>query len=160
MIDDIDRRILTLLSANARTANAEIARQVGLVPSAVHERIRKLEARGVIRGYTVDVDPEAVGLDLLAFVLVRTEEKAGCAVTGDALAALPEVQEVHHVAGEDCYLAKVRAAGTADLGRLLRTSFGAIPTVASTRSIVVLERIKESLSLPLDGVGGDDDRAR
>lgn len=147
--DTVDRKILALLSENARTSNADIARAVGMAPSAVLERIRKLESRGVIRGYVAEIAPEAVGLGLLAYVLVQTAERAGEAVTGDALAAVPEVQEVHHVAGEDCYLTKVRVATTADLGRLLRISFGAIPTVTSTRSVVVLETVKETAGLTI-----------
>src|SRR5215204_574264 len=119
MIDEIDRQILNILQQNARTSNAEIARQVGMAPSAVLERIRKLETRGVIRGYEARIDPEALGLNLLAFVFVRADDIGG-ASTGEALARIPEVQEVHHIAGEDCYLAKVRIRDAKTLARLLR----------------------------------------
>jgi Lrp/AsnC family leucine-responsive transcriptional regulator len=76
MIDEIDRQILSILQQNARTSNAEIARQVEMAPSAVLERIRRLEARGVIQGYEVRINPEALGLDILAFVFVRTTSRA------------------------------------------------------------------------------------
>ena len=158
MIDDIDRQILTIVQRGARTNNAEIARAVGMVPSATLERLRKLEARGVIEGYETRIDPAAVGLELLAFVFVKTDERMGDTSAGDALARLPEVQEVHHVAGEDCYLIKVRAESTEALGELLRSKLGAIPQVVSTRSTIVLKTIKESGILPLDdAAGGDDD---
>lgn len=158
MFDDIDRAILTTLQENARTNNADIARQVGMAPSAILERVRKLESRGVIQGYTVRLDPARVRLGLLAFVFVKTEERAGEETAGRALAALSEVQEVHHVAGEDCYLVKVRAADTHALGRLLRETIGAIPAVVATRTTVVLESLKEGGSLPLT-VAVEDDHA-
>lgn len=125
----------------------EIARSVGLAPSAVLERVRKLEARGVIRGYSADVDPKALDQGLLAFVAVRSEEAPGDDSVSQALAGCPEVLEVHHVAGDDCYLIKVRARDAEHLGSLLRTRFGRIPGVRSTRTTVVLETVKESSRL-------------
>lgn len=150
-IDSTDRQILEILQGNARLPNAEIARRVGMAPSAVFERIRKLEERGVIAGYRPRLEPKALGLGLLAFVFVRAEELPGEEATGRALAALPEVLEVHHIAGEDCYLAKVRAADTDALGRLLRERFGAIPSLRSTRTTIVLETLKEDPRLPVGG---------
>ena len=135
MIDSTDRQILDILQRDARTSNAEIARQVGMAPSATHERLRKLEERGVITGYGVHIAPETVGLGLLAFVHVRAEEGVSATGTERALAAIPEVEELHHVAGEDCFLLKVRAPDTAALGGLLRDRIGAVPTVRSTRTV-------------------------
>ena len=159
MIDDTDVQILDLLQEDARLSNAEIARRVGMVPSAIHERLRKLEERGVIRGFRPRIDPGAVGLGLLAFVFVRAEEMPGEQGTGEALAAIPEVLEVHHVAGEDCYLAKVRTSNTEALGLLLRESFGSVPTVRATRTTIVMGTLKEDTRLPLGRaeVGGDDE---
>ncbi len=151
MIDDIDAKILTIIQQNARTPNAEIARQIGMAPSAILERIRKLEARGVIQGYEARLNPQAVGLGLIAFVFVRTDERFGSGETGRRLAQMPETQEVHHVAGEDCYLVKVRVADTESLGRLLREQFSTIETVRSTRTTIVLGTIKETARLPLAG---------
>ena len=148
-MDAKDRQIAMILQRNARTSNAEIARQLGMAPSAVFERIRKLEARGVIEGYEARLSASALGLDLVAFVFVRTRESVGKLETGRRLAELPEVQEVHQIAGEDCYLVKVRAAGTNDLGRLMREKFGAIPSVRSTRTTIVLTTLKESALLPV-----------
>ena len=148
--DGIDTEILEILQKNARTSNAEIARQVGLAPSAVFERIRKLEERGIVRGYRADLDPHSVGTALLAFVFVRSNERAGGVGTAQKLAEIPDVLEVHHVAGEDCFLAKVRAADTEALGRLLREKFGAIPSITSTRTTIVLETVKETGVLPLE----------
>jgi len=149
MINDLDRQILTILQRNARTSNAEIARQVGLAPSAVFERIRKLEERGVLQSYTARIDPHAAGLGLVAFTFVRSNDRPGGIQTAEKLAEIPEVLEVHHVAGEDCFLVKVRAADTEALGRLLRERLGQIGTITSTRTTIVLETVKETAELPI-----------
>jgi Lrp/AsnC family leucine-responsive transcriptional regulator len=159
-IDDTDIKILALLQANARTSNAEIARQVGLAPSATLERLRKLEARGLVSGYHARLAPRPLGYPLLAYVFVRSDERIGDGTTGAQLAAIPEVQEVHHIAGEDCYLVKVRAADPEHLGRLLRESFGAVPAVRSTRTTIVLETIKEAMELPLPQMGESEEPVR
>jgi len=152
MIDEIDRQILNLLQENARTSNAEIARQIDMAPSAVLERIRRLEAKGVIQGYEARINPEALGLGLLAFVFVRSNDMSDETKTAAALAAFPEVQEVHHIAGEDCFVLKVRVQDAKSLGRLLRERISAIATVRSTRTTVVLETMRESGRLPLEVV--------
>lgn len=150
MIDNNDRQILAILQENARTPNAEIARRVGMAPSAIFERIRKLEERGVIEGYAARLSGRTLRRGLLAFVFVRAEERVGAPETAALLAEIPEVQEVHHVAGEDCFLVKVRVADTEELGRLLRERVGVISTVRSTRTTIVLETVKETAALPLD----------
>ena len=128
---------------------AEIARVVGLVPSAVLERIRKLEARGVIKGYAALVDPHALEQSMLAFIAVRSEQAPGDDSVSQALAQCPEVLELHHVAGDDCYLLKVRARDAEHIGQLLRHRFGRIPGVRSTRTTIVLETVKETPRLPV-----------
>lgn len=160
MLDAVDRTLVALLQDNARIPHAELARRVGMAPSAVVERVRKLEERGVIRGYTATLDPRALGLGLLAFVFVRTTDR-GSADTAERLAALPGVQEVHDVAGEDCYLIKVRAADPEDLHARLRDTFSGVPEVLSTRTTVVLKTLKQTTALPIPGAAGgdDDDRA-
>ncbi|HXW97048.1 MAG TPA: Lrp/AsnC family transcriptional regulator [Gemmatimonadales bacterium] len=150
MLDTTDLAILRLLQQNARITNADIARQLDMAPSAILDRIRKLEGRGVITGYTARIDPDAVGLGLTAFILVRTEERVGVGAIGQALAKIPEVLEVHHVAGEDCYLVKARVRDTTGLSRLLRERFGRLRGVRNTRSTIVLSTVKESDALPLE----------
>ena len=148
-LDDTDLQILDLLQANARETQVEIARIVGLAPSAVLERIRKLEARGTLKGYTAQVDPKVLNLGLLAFVAVRSDEAGSENRIAQTLADLPEVLEVHHVAGDDCYLIKVRARDAEHLGYLLRTRFARVPGVRSTRTTIVLETVKETPRLPI-----------
>lgn len=156
-IDDNDWAILATLQANARTPNAQIARELHMAPSAILERIRKLEARGLIQGYEARLDAQALGLGLVAFVFVRADDAPGEVTTANRLVEIPEVQEVHHVAGEDCFLVKVRARDTAALGHLLRDRIGAIPTVRSTRTTIVLETVKESARIPFDAAGAKED---
>ena len=148
-IDDIDLQILSKLQENARETQAEIARTVGLAPSAVLERIRKLEARQVIRGYAAQVDPGVLGQGMLAFVAVRSAEGPSDDSVARQLGGLPEVLEVHHVAGDDCYLVKVRTRNSEHLGALLRTQIGSIPGVRSTRTTIVLETMKETSRLTI-----------
>jgi len=150
MINEIDIKILEILQENSRTPNSEIARRVGMVPSATLERIRKLEERGVIEGYGARVKGSEVGLGLLAFVFVRTDELTSESKAARAMAQIPEVLEVHHVAGEDCFLVKVRTPDPESLGRLLREQFGKIKSVRSTRTTIVLNTVKETTALPLD----------
>jgi Lrp/AsnC family transcriptional regulator, leucine-responsive regulatory protein len=149
MLDPVDRQILALLQANARIPQAEIARTVGLAPSAVLERIRKLEARGVIRDYVAMLDPRALDQRLLAFVAVRTTDRPGEVRVSDTLMAIPEVLEAHQVAGDDCLLLKIRARDPEHLSQILRERIGSVDGVRSTRTTIVLETIKESPRLPL-----------
>lgn len=150
MINETDKQILKILQENSRTTNAEIARQVGMAPSAILERVRKLEERGVIKGYGAQLAGEAIGRGLLAFIFVRLEDMVGEDKAAKALGRIPEALEVHHVAGEDCFLVKVRAASTEALGRLLREQIGTIKGVRSTRTTIVLRTEKETVALPLD----------
>src|SRR5688500_17803579 len=108
-LDDIDAQILRILQENGRITQSDIAKTVGLAPSAVMERMRKLETKGAIREYVAVVDPHVTNRALLAFVAVRTNEYGQEQPSAQALAKIPEVLEIHHVAGEDCFLLKVRA---------------------------------------------------
>jgi Lrp/AsnC family transcriptional regulator, leucine-responsive regulatory protein len=145
-IDEIDGNILNILQENARTPNVDIARRIGIAPSTVHERIRKLEQRGVIQGYETRLGDKGMGLGLTTFILVRTEEKVGATDIGETLAALPQVIETHFVAGQYAYLLKVRVADTDALKELLKR-FGEIQGVIDTRTTLVLSTLKETLSV-------------
>jgi Lrp/AsnC family leucine-responsive transcriptional regulator len=160
LLDEIDRRLLELLQSHAQVTNAALARELGMAPSAVLERVRKLEERKTILGYEARLDPAALGWGLAAFVFVRADEHLGSRETAVRLAQIPEVQEVHNVAGEDCYLVKLRVTDTAALAALLRNEFGRIETIRSTRTTIVLETFKEQATVPIrarTGVGGSHD---
>jgi Lrp/AsnC family leucine-responsive transcriptional regulator len=157
MIDEIDSKILTILQDDARTSNAEIARRLAMAPSAILERIRKLETRGLILGYEARLNPRPLHAGLLAFIFVLADERTGSDDAGKLLAAIPEVQEVHHIAGEDCYLVKVRVADTDSLGNLLRQRFGAIECIRSTRTTIVLSSLKETAQISLPSSSEKED---
>lgn len=143
IIDGIDATLLDILQYNARTTQAELAKAVGLAPSAVLERLRKLESRGIIKDYVALIDAHAVDRGLLAFVAVRTTDFGPDMPSATELARIPEVLEVHHVAGEDCYLLKVRTRDAEHLGQLLRQQIAGTGGVTSTRTTIVLETVKE-----------------
>ncbi|MFT5291181.1 MAG: Lrp/AsnC family leucine-responsive transcriptional regulator [Planctomycetota bacterium] len=149
IIDAIDHRILRFLQDDARLPNAEIARALEMAPSAVHLRTRRLEERGVIQGYNARVDPPSVNRGLAAFVHLRTDEALASSDVAEAVAALAGVLEVHDIAGEDCYLVKVRVPDIAELHRFLREDLGAVPGVRSTRTTIVLKTIAEHTNLPI-----------
>ncbi len=147
-LDTIDLQILTLIQNNARMSNADLARELSMAPSAVLERVKKLEQKKVITGYTTQIDPSAVQQKLLAFIFIRSSEGFTCSTnTADALAKIPEVQEVHHIAGEDCFLIKVRTADSASLMQLMRNKLRNIPNISSTKTTIVLETVKEQQQL-------------
>ncbi len=155
MIDKTGLKILKILQEKARTPNVEVARMVGLAPSAVLERIRKLEKQGIIDGYEVRLNPEEFKRNMVAFVLVKTKQNKGDIDTGKELSKMQEVQEVHFVSGEDCFLIKVRVFDTKELNRLLKDKILTIKTVVSTRTTVVLSTYKEISRIPL-GVNKKD----
>lgn len=160
MLDEKDARILEILQKDGRTTNVELARAVELTPSATLERVRKLEERGLIKGYAAILDPHALGLGLVAFIFVRVDDRddqlGRAESTAEALSELPSVLELHHLAGEDCFLLKVRARDTDDLYRILRDDLGRFKTIKSTRTTIVLKSVKETARLPLGREGQGD----
>jgi len=148
MLDTIGLEILNILQEKARIPNIEVSRQVGLAPSAVLERIRKMEKQGIIDGYEVRLNPERFGCAQVAFVHIKTSAAMSDTV-GSQLSLIPEVQEVHFVSGSDCYLIKVRSADTTTLGQLLQEKITTIEGVLSTSTETVLSTVKETSRIPL-----------
>ena len=146
-LDPIDREILGLMQDNARISNADIARELGMAPSAVLERIKKLELKNVILQYTARINPVAVQQNLLAYVFIKSADGLGCNSSTAELAKIPEIQEDHHVAGDDCYLVKIRTSDSASLMELMRSKLSKIPNILSTKTIIVLETVKEQQQL-------------
>jgi Lrp/AsnC family leucine-responsive transcriptional regulator len=115
-----DARILEILQRDGRRPYADLGAEVGMSGPSAHERVKKLEARGVIRGYAANVDPAAVGFGILAFSWITQAPGTAATDLTDDLAAIPEIEECHHITGEADYLIKVRARDTHDLERVLR----------------------------------------
>ena len=149
MIDEIGLKILKILQEKARIPNVEVARQVGMAPSAVLERIRKLEKQGFIDGYEVRLNPKRFQRNQVAFITVSIDHSGKDQQVAQALAQLSDVQEVHHVAGDDGYLIKLRVADTAELGRVIQEKIVPIPGVKSTRTAIVMSTVKETARIPI-----------
>jgi len=150
MIDKKSMKILKILQEKARIPNAEVSRQVGLAPSAVLERIRKMENQGIIDGYEVRLNPERFNRKQVAFVEVLAQPDAHVPDLGKKLAALSDVLEVHYVAGNDGFLLKVRTADTSTLGDLLHQKISSISEVLTTKTITVLSTIKETSRITIE----------
>ena len=150
MIDDISLKILKILQKKARIPNVEVARQVGMAPSAVLERIRKLEKSGLIDGYEVRLNPERFGKSQVAFIQIRTSGISNPDELVKTLAAIAQVQEIHFVAGQDSYLLKVRENDTKSLGRLVRERIAPLEGVVSTETTIVMDTFKETARIPIN----------
>jgi Lrp/AsnC family leucine-responsive transcriptional regulator len=136
-VDDIDGRIISALAEDSRRSYADVGLEVGLSTAAVHERVKKMIERGVIERFALRVDPQRVGLNFTAFVAIRNDGGVHCRELAPHLRQMPEVIELHSVAGEYDFLAKIRTTHARALEELLY-QIKAIPGVARTTSTVVL----------------------
>ncbi|HEX5274684.1 MAG TPA: Lrp/AsnC family transcriptional regulator [Candidatus Rubrimentiphilum sp.] len=136
-LDELDLRLLSALQNNARSTFADLGEAVGLKASAVHDRVKRLESRGYVRGYSAQLDGKLLGLELVAFV--------GCYTAPDciyddfiaSLTAMPEISEIHSVAGEESFVLKVMTRSTAHLDELL-SRLKSVPGMARTKTTIVL----------------------
>ena len=142
-LDAKDRKILALVQRDAKLAQSEIARRVGLSTAAVNERLRKLEQAGVIRGYSARLNAAAVGATVTAFIEVFIEHPRFEADFIDKVLELDQVLECHHVTGDFSLLLKVRVSDMAGLQQLLLRELNALEGVRQTRTVMVLSTIKE-----------------
>jgi Lrp/AsnC family transcriptional regulator, leucine-responsive regulatory protein len=159
-IDEVDRRILWRLQEDARISRAALGREVGISPPAVHERIKKLERAGLIRGYRAVLDPLASGNELTAFVLVATTGAHFEQEFIEQVSALVDVQECHHVTGEYSLLLKIRTASIPTLEKLLLGRLGRAASVVRTNTLIVLSTIKEETLVEVRGRGGAEPPAQ
>jgi Lrp/AsnC family leucine-responsive transcriptional regulator len=148
-LDATDRKILAILQEDCKTALHEIGRRVGLSAPSVIERIKKLEQRGVIKGYHVTLDARALGLDVGAFIGVSMNYPKGISTVEKKVLTLPEVLECHHVTGGHTLLLKVKTRDTEALEELI-SRVRAIPGVERTETMVVLSTRSERHSLPIE----------
>ena len=146
-MDNTDLQILKILQKKARIPNVEVARTIGMAPSAVLERIKKLEAKGIIQGYEVRLNPDMFQCTTIAFVHMRVADPSRFAEAGKAVAAIDQVQEVHHLAGEDGLMAKLRVADNTELERILTRQIGTIDAIVETRTHITLASYKESAKI-------------
>ncbi len=151
VMDKIDRRILTILQADGRIANVELAEKVGLSPASVGERLKRLQREDFIEGYGVRLNPHRLGLGLLVFVEVLLDKTTPDVFErfAKAVRLAPEVLECHMVAGGFDYLVKTRVADMTAFRRFLGEVLLALPGVRETRTYAVMEEVKRDGPLPV-----------
>jgi Lrp/AsnC family leucine-responsive transcriptional regulator len=148
-MDDIDRIIIDQLQKDADLTYAEIGAAAGLSPSAVNDRLKRLRTEGAIRGMTADIDPAAIGLGLLAFVLVAVNDPQGEARFRQAMKDAAEVLECHHLTGDFSYMLKLRLRDTAHLEHFLMDRLKPLSGIVRTHTLIALSSVKETHVLPV-----------
>jgi Lrp/AsnC family leucine-responsive transcriptional regulator len=148
-LDTVDFKILQSLMYRGRVTWSELAATLELSAPATADRVRRLEERGVVQGYAALVDPEAVGCGLTAFIAVTLERPEHRDPFLQRILELPEIQECHHVAGDDDYLLKVRCRSTRHLEQIISERIKSLQGIVRTRTTIVLSTAKETSALPL-----------
>src|SRR6478735_6202365 len=136
LVEDLDRRILTLLATDGRMSFTDLGKATGLSTSAVHQRVKRLEQRGIIQGYAASVDHTALGLPLTALISIRPIDPSQPDDSPERLRDVPEIESCYSVAGEESYILKIRVATPSDLEDLLARVRSAANV--STRTTIVL----------------------
>lgn len=151
-LDALDLKVVRHLMHQARMTWADLATLLGLSAPATADRVRRLEERGVIQGYATLIEPSSLGYDLTAFVSVTLERPQHRDAFLALVQALPEIQECHHVTGDDDYLLKVRCRSTADLERVISNEIKSLAGVVRTRTAIALSTPKETHALPIPAI--------
>ncbi|HVZ51050.1 MAG TPA: Lrp/AsnC family transcriptional regulator [Pseudolabrys sp.] len=146
-LDEIDRKLLGLLQKDDRLALAELSRAIGAPASTLNDRIKRLVAQGAIAGFQARLAPEALGLDLLAFVFVAWSDPKTEPLFLKKIKASPAILECHHVTGAWNYLLKVRVGTTRALEKLLSDTIKSVAGVERTETVIVLSSAKETWAL-------------
>lgn len=148
-MDSFDMKIVQILMENARVTWADLASEIGLSAPATADRVHRLEEQGVIKGYGAIIDPERVGSECTAFVAVTLEHPDNRPTFLQRVQELKDIQECHHIAGDDDYLLKVRCRNTKDLDRVISMELKGLPGVIRTRTTIVMDTCKETHQVPL-----------
>ncbi len=148
-MDKIDLQILQILQKKARIPNVEVARAIGMAPSGVLERIKKLEAQGIIEGYEVRLNAEMFHCSMIAFVQIKVSPPSRLVETGRRLSEIEQIQEVHSLSGEDCLMIKLRVANNTELEMILRSQIASLDAVKDTKTLIALSTYKESAKILL-----------
>jgi Lrp/AsnC family transcriptional regulator, leucine-responsive regulatory protein len=151
-VEDTNRTIISLLSADGRMSFTELARRTGLSVSAAQQRVRRLEQRGVIKGYGALINADEVGLPLTAFVSIKPFDPAAPDDAPQRLAHLAAIEACHSVAGDESYILKVRVASPLELEDLLQEIRAAANV--STHTTIVLSTPYENRPLRVIGLEG------
>ncbi|CAN5551990.1 Lrp/AsnC family transcriptional regulator [soil metagenome] len=148
-LDEVDRRILTTLHADARISNSALADAVGIAASTCHGRVRRLQDLGVIRGFYTDIDPAAIGLSLQAMISVSLQSNARGKIRSfiDQMRRKPQVMDVYFLAGADDFILHVAARDTDDLRAFVVENLNADADVAGTQTSLIFEHLRGAAPL-------------
>lgn len=152
-MDNTDLKLLSRIMEQGRITWAELGSLLGLSAPAAADRARRLEEKGVIKGYSALVNPEAVGCGLTAFISVTLERPDHRPGFLRLVEEMEEIQECHHITGEEDYLLKVRCSGIKALERIISSRLKELPGIARTRTSITLSTVKETYSVPLPAQG-------
>jgi Lrp/AsnC family leucine-responsive transcriptional regulator len=148
-LDETDRRLLDMLQRDGQQSMAELSKAIGIAPSTLNDRVKRLGRLGIITGMHAHLDPHALGLSLLAFVFVAWSERGVEAEFLRRIAAAPDVVECHHVTGAWNYLLKVRVRDTRALEAFLGNVLKQVEGLQRTETLIVLSSPKETTALPV-----------
>lgn len=148
-IDATDLQILQILQKKARIPNVEVARKIGMAPSAVLERIKKMEAKGVIQGYEVRLNADMFECAMIAFVHIRVNYPDRITETGQKLSMQEQIQEVHYLAGQDCLMIKLRISDNTALNNFLKSDIAQMENIKTLTTYIALSTYKESAKIKL-----------
>ena len=151
-MDKLDRNILRALQKDARVKNADLARQLGVAPSTMLERVRRLEERGYLNGFKAIVNPEKLGLDVQALISVSLGQHSTQTIRPfeQAVKAIPNIMTCYHVTGRFDYILQVVAKNLKELGLLVKEQIASLPGVGKTETFLVFSEIKNDNGYPLD----------
>jgi Lrp/AsnC family transcriptional regulator, leucine-responsive regulatory protein len=149
-MDEFDRKLLSLIQEDCKLPYAELGSRIGLSLSAVNERLKKMQAQGIIRGCVAVLNPNSIGLDICAFIQVSIDRPENEPPFLKRIAKLPEVQECHHITGDFSYLLKVRVRNTSQLETLLKEKIKTLKGLVRTHSLIVLSTTKETTALKIE----------
>jgi Lrp/AsnC family leucine-responsive transcriptional regulator len=151
-LDRYDRILLRALQRDGRASNVELSEQAHLSPPQCYRRVKRLETEGIIRGYTAQVAPAAIGLGVVAFVSLNIDREQFKKVREmeKAIRQFPEILECYTISGDFDYLLKVVAADLKSLSNFLTDRLMQVPGVSGVRSMVCLEEIKQASALPVE----------
>lgn len=153
-LDEIDRRLLQLLQDDDRRSLADLAKAIGISASTVNDRIKRLQRNGIVTGFHARVSPDALGLNLLAFMLVSWSNPKVEPVFLKKIKDASAVLECHHITGSWNYLLKVRVGTTRDLERFLNDVIKSVDGIERTETLIVLSSAKETWKAVLPENGG------
>ncbi len=151
ILDDIDYKILQLMQKNGRVTNAKLAKDVGISPPAMLERVKRLEQSGVINGYCTKINPQALDYDVIAWVSISLSIHQMQSIDAflQAINELPEVLECYHVTGEDDFLLKIMVHSISDYENLILHKIARLPGINKMKTSIVLSQTKDTPAPPL-----------